>query len=85
MQLKNKFESIYDLKAQSWCFEQGYKIYIVPLNNKGTLSKVAIELGNKKVLTNEIFKNQSDASKEVWRIYKKLYNVWVEQNKIPLT
>lgn len=85
MLLKNKYENIYDLKAQSWCFEQGYRIYIVPLDRKGTKSKVAIELGHKKVLTKQVFNNQSDASKEIWRLYKKLYNVWVEQNKILLT
>ncbi len=65
-------EILYNLKAQSWCIEKGYKIYPVPLNNKGTKCKIGIELGEKKAITKEIYTNK-EVSKEIWKLFTKLY------------
>ena len=73
-------EILYNLKAQSWCIEKGYKIYPIPLNNKGTNCKIGIELGEKKAITKEIYTNK-EVSKEIWKLFTKLYNRWEEQNK----
>jgi len=71
---------LYNLKTQSWCFEKGYSIYIVPLNNKGTQCKIGIELGEKKAITKEIY-SKKEVSTEIWKLYTKLYDRWHEQNK----
>ncbi len=71
---------LYNLKAQSWCLEKGYKIYIIPQNNKGTKCKIGIELGEKKAITKEVYSNK-EVSIEIWKLYTKLYDRWHEQNK----
>lgn len=73
-------EILYNLKAQSWCIEKGYKIYPIPQNNKGTKCKIGIELGDKKAITKEIYTNK-EVSKEIWKLFTKLYKRWEEQNK----
>ena len=73
-------EILYNLKAQSWCVEKGYKIYPIPQNNKGTKCKIGIELGDKKAITKEIYTNK-EVSKEIWKLFTKLYKRWEEQNK----
>jgi len=73
-------EILYNLKAQSWCLDKGYRIYIIPQNNKGTKCKIGIELGTKKAITKEIYTNK-EVSEEVWKLFTKLYNKWQKQNK----
>tara|TARA_B100000497_G_C7581529_1_gene350081 strand:- start:654 stop:893 length:240 start_codon:yes stop_codon:yes gene_type:complete len=73
-------EILFNLKAQSWCIEKGYKIYPIPQNNKGTKCKIGIELGNKKAITKEIYTNK-EVSTEIWKLFTKLYKRWEEQNK----
>ena len=73
-------EILFNLKAQSWCIEKGYKIYPIPQNNKGTKCKIGIELGDKKAITKEIYTNK-EVSKEIWKLFTKLYKRWEEQNK----
>lgn len=73
-------EILYNLKAQSWCIEKGYKIYPIPQNNKGTKCKIGIELGDKKAITKEIYTNK-EVGKEIWKLFTKLYKRWEEQNK----
>ena len=73
-------EILYNLKAQSWCVEKGYKIYPIPQNNKGTKCKIGIELGDKKAITKEIYTNK-EVGKEIWKLFTKLYKRWEEQNK----
>ena len=70
----------YNLKAQSWCLEKGYRIYIIPQNNRGTKCKIGIELGNKKAITKEVY-TKKQVSEEVWKLFTKLYNKWQKQNK----
>lgn len=71
---------LYNLKAQSWCIERGYRIYIIPLNSKGTKCKIGIELGEKKAITKEVY-SKKEVSIEIWKLFTKLYNRWHEQNK----
>jgi len=71
---------LYNLEAQSWCVEKGYKIYIVPQDNKGTVCKIGIELGVKKAITKETY-TKKEVSDEIWKLYTKLHNKWLEQNK----
>jgi hypothetical protein len=73
-------EILFNLKAQSWCIEKGYKIYPIPQNNKGTKCKIGIELGDKKAITKEIYTNK-EVSTEIWKLFTKLYKRWEEQNK----
>jgi len=73
-------EILFNLKAQSWCIEKGYKIYPIPQNNKGTKCKIGIELGDKKAITKEIYTNK-EVSTEIWKLFTKLYKRGEEQNK----
>ncbi len=73
-------EILFNLKAQSWCIEKGYKIYPIPQSNKGTKCKIGIELGDKKAITKEIYTNK-EVSTEIWKLFTKLYKRWEEQNK----
>ena len=51
---------LYNLEAQSWCLEKGYKIY--------------------KAITKETY-TKKEVSDEIWKLYTKLHNKWLEQNK----
>ena len=53
-------------EAQRWCFNNGYKIYVVPVGNK---FKVEIKLGNKvKQSQGEFTKAQIE--QKIWDTYE---------------
>ena len=60
--------------AQSWCLEQGIKIYIVEMQKK---KKCFIEVNDNSKITKspKTYKNQSIASEKIWDLYLHLYEV----------
>ena len=49
-------------EAQRWCFNNGYKIYVVP---DGKLFKVEIKLGNRVKRSQGAF-NKSEIEQKIW-------------------
>ena len=60
------------LKAQSWCFANGYKIYILPKKNDYKV-KIVVEHDNLKYISPVTYQNQTLASQKIWEIYEYLY------------
>jgi|TARA_R100000388_G_C7128230_1_gene104186 hypothetical protein len=60
--------------AQSWCLEQGIKIYIVAMRNR---KECFIEVNDNGKITKspKTYKNQSIASEKIWDLYLHLYEV----------
>ena len=56
-------------EAQRWCFNNGYKIYVVP---DGKQFKVEIKLGNKVKRSQGAF-NKSEIEQKIWDTYEYYY------------
>jgi|11BtaG_2_1085332.scaffolds.fasta_scaffold00086_23 hypothetical protein len=65
------------LKAQSWCLDQGIKVYIVPIKQR---KECNIEVNDNGVITKSphTYKDQSVASSKIWDLILYLY----EQSKV---
>ena len=61
-----------NLKAQSWCFKNNIKIYIVPLKNT---RECYIEISTKKSLirSDVVYRSQKIASEKIWELYLYFY------------
>ena len=71
-----------DLKAQSWCFKQGYKIYPIPSERcKGKCRSFRIVVAfNGRKNTSKSTYSDKEWSVVIWSIYKWLYNKHLERN-----
>tara|TARA_R110002012_G_scaffold321773_2_gene551325 strand:+ start:8679 stop:8984 length:306 start_codon:yes stop_codon:yes gene_type:complete len=71
-----------DLKAQSWCFKQGYKIYPIPserCRGKCINFRIVVAFNGKKNISKKIYSDK-EWSVVIWSIYKWLYNKHLKRN-----
>ena len=71
--------------AMSWCMEQGYKVYPIPLPIcKGKYEcnsyKIVVERAGKKKIGQKEY-SDSESQKMIWSIYNQLYNKHYEKKK----
>lgn len=72
-QLKHYVPTPDEYVAQKWIFQEGYKIRLKPTDYLCNEFTIEVQLGNKKWVGEEKFKNV-EAHKEVWKLYKKIYD-----------
>ena len=61
-----------NFKAQSWCFNNGYKIYIKPIKNRKDV-QIEIKIGNRLINSKKFYPNQTVASDKIWELYSYFY------------
>jgi len=68
-------EQGFNLEHQSWCFNNGIKIYIVPIGQH-----IYIEINDNGNITRstKTYKNQKIASNKIWELYSFLYSRYCE-------
>ena len=60
-------------KAQSWCIQNGFKIYIKPFKNNYRV-KVVVELNGVRQISPNFYNTQTEASDKIWELYVYLYH-----------
>ena len=77
--IKRKYANRYNLNAQSWVFDRGYKIYpeLEKNNSKQKLYRIVISFGNQVQKSKNLYKSD-EYSDVMWDIYNSIYN---EHNK----
>jgi hypothetical protein len=77
--IKIKYANRYNLSAQSWVFDRGYKIYpeIEKNDSKQKLYRIVIKLGNQVQRSKSLYKSD-EYGDIMWDIYNSIYN---EHNK----
>lgn len=70
---KKKINPRYDLDAISWCFNNGYKAYPVPILPAQKTFRIVLEYKGQKKESKELY-GKKEWSDKIWELYELIYD-----------